>query len=151
MKRLVAVLALLAAALSGGVDRSQAVFVASSASPTTFSAAAVFNAVAVTLTDPGTPLAGTVALSATASSDRALVSVRFQSSPAGAGTWTDRCTDTVAPYTCGWDTTAVADGLYDLRAIALDASGYSQTSVVGAAAGSTTPPPRRRSPIPARR
>ena len=130
MTRLAVVLVLLVAALSGGVGRSQAVFVASSANPTTFSAAAVFNAVAVTLSDPGTPLRGTVALDATATSDRAIVSVRFQSAPAGSGTWTDRCTDTSAAYTCDWDTKALADGYYDLRAIALDASGYSQTSTV---------------------
>jgi hypothetical protein len=86
MKRLAIVLAVLAAALSGGVDRSHAVFVASSENPTSFAAAGVFNAVAVSLGDPGTSIAGTAALAATASSDRALVSVRFQSSPAPA--WT---------------------------------------------------------------
>ena len=91
---------------------------------------AVFNAVSVSLADPGTPLAGSVALSATATSDRPIVSVRFQSSPAGAGTWTDRCTDTEAPYTCDWDTTAVSSGHYDLRAVGLDGSGYTQTSTV---------------------
>ncbi|MGH2968344.1 MAG: Ig-like domain-containing protein [Solirubrobacteraceae bacterium] len=141
MKRLAVVLALLAAALSGGAGRSQAVFVASSANAgNSFATAALFNAVSVTLADPGTPLRGTVALSATATSDRPIVSVRFQSAPAGSGSWTDRCTDTVAPYSCSWDTTALADGLNDLRAIALDASSYSQTATVIDRRVDNTPP-----------
>jgi hypothetical protein len=140
MKRLAVVIALLAAALTGGVGRSQAAFVATSANPDTFATAAVFNAVSVTLTDPGTPLRATTGLSATATSDRPIVGVRFQTAPAGSGTWTDRCTDDIAPYACDWDTTGVADGSYDVRAIALDASGYSQNSTVGARRVDNTAP-----------
>ena len=40
------------------------------------------------------------------------------------------CVDTVAPYTCDFDSTSVADGLRDIRAVALDAAGYSRTSTV---------------------
>ena len=40
------------------------------------------------------------------------------------------CVDTVAPYTCAFDTTTVADGLRDLRAVALDSAGYSRTSAL---------------------
>jgi hypothetical protein len=132
MKRLAALAVLLAAAaFSGGVGRSQATFVASSNQANqTFGASAVFNGVTVSLADPGTPLRATVPLSATASSDRPLVSVTLQRSPAGAGSWTTICTRATAPYTCSFDTTAVTDGLYDLRATALDASGYSRTSGV---------------------
>jgi hypothetical protein len=120
---------LVLAVLSGGVHRSQAAFVAASSSPAnTITTAPVFNSVAVTMSNPGTNLRGSATLGAIATSDRAIVSVRFQSAPAGTGTWTDRCTATSAPYACDWDTTGVADGLYDLRAIALDSSGYSQTS-----------------------
>ena len=77
VKRAALLLALLAAAaLSGGVGRSQATFVASSdQAGTTFAASAVFNAVTASLSDPGTPLRSSVPLSATATSDRALVSV----------------------------------------------------------------------------
>jgi chitinase len=126
-----ALAALLVAAVPAGITTSGATFVASTANPAaSFSTAADFNTVAVSLSDPGTPLRGTVSLSATATSDRGLSSVRFQTSPAGAGTWTDVCTDTVAPYTCSFDTTTVADGVRDIRAVALDSAGYSRTASV---------------------
>jgi chitinase len=142
MKRLL-LLALLvaAAAFSGGVGRSQATFVADSRqAATTFAASAAFNGVAVSLSDPGTPLRGSVPLSATASSDRPLVSVTYQRSPAGAGTWTTICAPAAAPYPCSWDSTGVADGLYDLRAVALDGSGYSRTDAVAARRVDNTAP-----------
>ena len=130
-RRLSAALGLLlvAVALAQGALPSGADFVATSTNPVNaFATAPVFNTVTASLSDPGTPLRGGVALAATAASDHPLVSVRIQRSPAGAGTWTDECTDTAAPYTCSWDTTSVADGLYDLRATALDDHGYSQSS-----------------------
>jgi hypothetical protein len=132
MKRLLIFAVLLAAAaFSGGVGRSQATFVASSNHANqTFGASPAFNGVAVSLANPGTPLRSSVALSATAGSDRALVSVTFQRSPAGAGTWTTICAPAAAPYTCSWNTAGVSDGLYDLRAVAADSSGYSRTDTV---------------------
>ncbi len=131
MKRLAVLLVMLAVAVSGGVGRSQAIFVASSTNANqTFTTAAVFNAVTVSLDDPGTPLRGTVQLSATASSDGPIANVRFESAPAGTSTWTERCTATEAPFNCAWDTTAVSDGSYDLRAVALDAAGYSKIAAV---------------------
>jgi Bacterial Ig domain len=131
MKRLAILVVLLAVALSGGVGRSQAVFVASSAHPSQgFATAPVFNTVAVTLTNPGSPLRSTVTLSATATSpDRTIALVLFQSKRAG-GAWTDVCTDTEAPYSCAWDTVAAGDGSYDLRAVARDSNGYEQDSTV---------------------
>ena len=129
MKRALLALVALAALIPFGIGASSATFVAASSNPNaTFSTAADFNTVAVTLTDPGTPLRGTVALTATAASDRGLASVTFQSSPAGANTWTNLCVDTVAPYTCDFDTLSVADGLRDIRAVALDTAGYSRES-----------------------
>ena len=111
---------------------SRASFVASSTNAAgTFTAAADFNTVAVALNDPGTPRKGTVALSATASSDRGIAQVAFQHAPAGGATWTDACVDTVAPYTCDWST-AGHDGLRDLRAVARDAAGYERASLVAA-------------------
>ena len=47
-----------------------------------------FNTVAVVLTDPGTPLRGSVPVTATAASDRGITSVVFSTAPAGTGTWT---------------------------------------------------------------
>lgn len=84
-----------------------------------------------TALDAPPPLvAGTVALTATASDDTGVASVQFQRSPAGAGTWTTVCTDATAPYTCSWSTTASADGQYDLRTVATDTGGASGTSAV---------------------
>ena len=85
----------------------------------------------VTLADPGSPLRATVALNATAAdAGSGVASVRFQRSPAGTGTWTDVCSDDVSPFSCGFDTTQAPDGLYDLRAIALDTTGNSGTSAI---------------------
>jgi hypothetical protein len=49
-----------------------------------------------------------------------VASAVFQRSPAGTGTWTTIATDMSSPYSITWDTTAVADGLYDLRVVTTD-------------------------------
>jgi hypothetical protein len=77
----------------------------------------------VSVEDPGAYLGGVVTVAATASSTAGVTSVRIQRAPAGTTTWTDLCTDTSAPYSCSWDTLAVTDGLYDLRAVLLDGNG----------------------------
>jgi Bacterial Ig domain len=104
------------------------------ANSTVYSGAIVDNAgPAATMTDPGQYLRGTsVTLGATADdgAGSGVASVKIQRSPAGAGTWTDVCTDTSAPYSCSFDTTAVSDGLYDFRAIATDNVPLSTTSSV---------------------
>ena len=124
-------LASLAVLLPVGLGESQAAFVAQSTNPNqTFAAAATFNTVAVSLTNPGTPLQGNVTLTAAASSSRGISTVVFQTSPAGTGTWTTACSATTTPYSCTWDTTSVADGLRDVRAVATDAAGYSKTDTV---------------------
>lgn len=84
-----------------------------------------------TLANPGSPLRGSVTVSATASdAGSGIASVRVQSAPAGGSTWTDRCTATTSPYSCTLVTTALADGLYDLRAVATDVAGNTLTSSV---------------------
>ena len=132
MKRMSLIWLGLAVIAVSGVGSSGADFTGGSQSPgNTFTAAADFNTVAVSITDPGTPLRGTVALQATASSERGIERVVFQSSPAGAGTWTDICNDTSAPYdNCNWNTAVVADGLRDVRALAVDQAGYQRASLV---------------------
>jgi hypothetical protein len=81
------------------------------------------------ITDPGTPLRGSVSVSASGTDGGSgVANVKVQRSPAGAGTWTDICTDTTSPYSCSWDTTGVTDGLYDLRAITTDNAGNSTNS-----------------------
>jgi hypothetical protein len=86
---------------------------------------------AVSVTDPGSPLSGVLNVAAAADdADSGVAQVTVQRRLAGASAWTDLCSDTSAPYSCRWDTTTVADGLYDLRAVAADAAGNTTTSSV---------------------
>ena len=124
-------LVLMAILLPISFGKSEAAYVANSNNPgSVFSSASSFNTVAVTLTNPGTPLRGTVILNAVATSDRGMGTVVFQTSPAGANTWTTACSDSSSPFSCSLDTTGLADGLYDIRAVATDNAGYTQTSTV---------------------
>ena len=81
----------------------------------------------VTLADPGSPLSGTVALSATAGASATRVD--FEASRAGAASWSSIGSDTSAPWGASFDTTRLGDGLYDLRAVAYDSFGNSRASV----------------------
>ncbi len=83
---------------------------------------------AVAVEDPGAFLTGTVTVAATASSTAGVASVRIERAPAGTTSWTALCTDTTSPYSCAWDTTTVADGLYDLRAVMVDNQDRTTTS-----------------------
>jgi Bacterial Ig domain len=84
----------------------------------------------VSLEDPGAYLRGTVQLFANASSTSGVASVTIQRSPAGKGTWTEICRVTASPYGCSWNTTTVADGSYDLRAIMTTGTGSVVNSAV---------------------
>jgi chitinase len=126
-----AILGLLAvlAAATAGIGSSGADFTAHSSSPTTITAAADFNTVAVTLGNVGSPLNGNVPLSATASSSRGIANVKFQYAPTGTTDWVDICTDTTSSYACTWYTALGADGSFDVRALATDTAGYWRASV----------------------
>ena len=82
----------------------------------------------VTLTDPGTPLYGTVTLTADASDGGGIATVVFERSLAGANSWTTICTGSAS--TCAFNTTAVTVGSYDLRARATDNAGRTTTSAI---------------------
>ncbi|MCW2831759.1 MAG: fibronectin [Aeromicrobium sp.] len=84
----------------------------------------------ISVEDPGAYLTGTVTLTAIANASSGVTSVRIQRAPAGTTTWSDICTDTTAPFTCSWNTTTVADGSYDLRAVLLDGAARTTTSAV---------------------
>ncbi|MFL5946424.1 MAG: Ig-like domain-containing protein, partial [Gaiellaceae bacterium] len=95
----------------------------------------------ISLVDPGTPVNGTVALSATASDGATSVGqVTFEWSPAGASSWTTVSTDTTAPYTASWDTSGRSDGLYDLRATAIDRLSNTSADVIVNRRVDHTPP-----------
>ena len=102
----------------------------------------------VTLTDPGAVLSGTVSL--TASTGGGAVRVAFGVSPAGGGTWTEIASDTSAPFGTPLDTSTLADGLYDLRAIGYDSVGNPSAASVRANVrfDNTAPTPRLLRPRP---
>jgi chitinase len=84
----------------------------------------------VTISDPGSPLRGTITLSGTATdSVTGVAELRMQYAPAGTSSWTTGCTATTAPYSCSLSTAALADGLYDLRAQAVDVAGNVASSL----------------------
>lgn len=96
-------------------------------------AAADWVAPTVAVTDPGSPLRGTVALAATATDSGAGVrNVQVQVAPnAGDGaSYTTVCAPTAAPYSCSWATAGLADGAYKIRAIATDKADNAATSAV---------------------
>ena len=97
---------------------------------------------AVSLTDPGASLSGTVTLNATASDTggSGVASVSFQRSPAGADTWTQIFLDTASAWSASWDTGTVVDGSYDLRAVATDNAGNTHTSTIVASRSVNNPP-----------
>ena len=82
----------------------------------------------VSMENPGAVLTGTVTLAASASSTAGVASVRIDRAPSGTTTWTTVCTDQTAPYSCTWNTTTVADGSYDFRAVLVDGRGVTTTS-----------------------
>ncbi len=111
--------------------RAVATDVAGSSTTSTVGNRVIDNVVTtVVMNDPGPVLAGTVTLSSSASSTAGVGSVRIQGTPAGTESWGDVCTDTTSPYACSYNTTWVADGLYDLRAIVTDGTGRTTTSAV---------------------
>jgi len=78
----------------------------------------------VSMTSPtaGSPVSDTVTVSASASDDVGIQSVRFQVDG------TSIATDTTSPYSTSWDTTTIANGSHSLDAVATDTSGNTTTS-----------------------
>lgn len=123
----VAVLAVAAIAVTGF---SSASFIASSFGSASVSSAADWTPPTVSMQSPGSSVRGTaVALSASASdAESGIESVAIQYQAVEGAGWTTVCNDTTAPYGCSWGTTSVADGAYDLRAVATDKAGYTTIS-----------------------
>lgn len=83
----------------------------------------VANRAAVTLTAPASVVRGSVNLGADVREIGALPhTVRIERAAAG-GSFTTLCGNLSSPYACSWDTTAVAAGPHQLRAVVLDAAG----------------------------
>ncbi len=102
----------------------------------------------VSLADPGTPVAGILSLTASASdAGSGLAQVAFERwAPGG---WQTIATDSVAPYAADFDTTSVADGAYDFRAVATDAAGNQAVSPVVAGVVVDNSPPQTTDDAPA--
>jgi hypothetical protein len=134
----------LAGLLVAGVSFSSAAFTATGTNPGNgFGASNAFN-LTVSLADPGAYLRGGVTLQANVGDGEdgsSITSVTIQQSSSGLDIWTDVCSDSTSPYSCSLDTTALTDGLYDLRAVVLNNVGGSATSTVlgGRRVDNTTP------------
>lgn len=124
--------ALLAVSSLNGLRFSTAAFTSQSKNTvSTAGAAADWTPPTVSVVAPSGSLKGNATISVTAADgETGVQSVVLQMQPAGAAAWTTLCTVTAAPYSCTWQTTAVADGAYDLRATATDNAGYSTTSAL---------------------
>ncbi|MDX6555690.1 MAG: hypothetical protein QOD86_1885 [Miltoncostaeaceae bacterium] len=128
----------IAAALSGlallqvaaATMGSGATFTSSSRNATNLVRSGDWTAPQVSLANPGSPLRGAVPITATAADAiGSVASVRIQRRSAG-GAWSDVCAPAASPYACSWNTTGLADGSYDLRAVATDDSGNIGTSAI---------------------
>ena len=94
---------------------------------------------AVSITSPtGGTVSGTIAVQVSASDNLGVTAVTFSVDGVLLGT------DTAAPYSFSWDTTAVANGAHTLTAIATDAAGNSASNSVVVTVNNpipdTTPP-----------
>jgi hypothetical protein len=91
----------------------------------------------VSLTAPSASatLVGTVAVSADADDDTAVVGVQFRANGSNIG-----AEDTSAPYSISWNSASLADGAYTITAVARDAAGNSTTSAGVAVTVSNTGP-----------
>ena len=97
----------------------------------------------VKLTNAAGTVSGTVALAATATDNVGVVSVKFFAGTALVGTATK------APFTFQWDTTKVANGVYQLTAEAPDAAGNTTSSApVAVTVSNTAAPPAPPAPPP---
>lgn len=129
-RTLIALLALLVALVALDMPAfSTAAFTSKTTNTGTVSAAADWTPPTVSVVNPGSPIKGTVTITANASdAETGIKSVTLQYLASSGGSWTELCTDTTAPYSCFWNTSNVSDGGYTLRAIATDNSGYTTTS-----------------------
>lgn len=126
-------LALLLALGASASGLSNATFGASSANRgTEIASAPDWVPPSVSLLDPGAAIRGTVTLAANASDPygSGVASVRIERAAAGSGNWTPICNDASAPYSCAFDTTALSNDYYDLRAVATDNAGYTAADAI---------------------
>lgn len=90
---------------------------------------------AVAMTSPTTgPVSGTVTVSASASDNYGVLGVQFKVDGVNLG-----AEDTVAPYTTTYDTHLLTNGAHTFSAVARDAAGNTQTSLVNVTVANSLP------------
>lgn len=95
-----------------------------------------FPTVSVTAPAPGSSVAGSISLAATAGDNVGVVGVQFKVDGAGIPP-----EDTTSPYSVLWDSSTVANGSHTLTAVARDAAGNTTTSAgVPVTVANTAPP-----------
>jgi chitinase len=115
--------------------RSTATDVAGNTTTTSSQTRSVDNNPWVTVTAPsaGTsyPQGSTITVTADGYSSNGITQMQLQYDPAGAASWTTICTDTLAPYTCNWNTStapAVPAGATSIRSVMTRTGGATVTS-----------------------
>lgn len=97
---------------------------------------AVAPTVALTAPTDGATLSGTTAVTADATDNVGVTSVQFFAGTTAIGT------ANAAPFTINWDTTTIANGTYQITAVASDAAGNTTTSgAINVTVSNTAPPP----------
>ncbi|WP_068122386.1 Ig-like domain-containing protein, partial [Nocardioides massiliensis] len=126
-RRLLVVLALVLSVTAVTAYFSGATYVSGTQSQVTINAAPDLTPPTVSLSVPAT-VSGTATIAVTAADVSGVVTRVVVQRQRDGGAWTDVCVRTAAPWGCSWDTTTVADGDAQLRAIATDSALLSTTS-----------------------
>ncbi|MFS3127836.1 Ig-like domain-containing protein [Nocardioides sp. Bht2] len=91
----------------------------------------VANKLYIELASPGDVVRGSVPLTATVQNVGSLShTVRIEYTPSGTTAWKSICTNLSSPYTCAWNTTGVAAGDYDLRAVLVTGSTSTYSALI---------------------
>lgn len=118
--------------LGATAGTSAAAFTSVTSTPAnSWAASPDWNPPTVTLADPGASVKDTVAISATAQdAESGIRSIDVEYLRDGATTWTALCSAATATVTCQWNTKAVPDGGYSLRARATDNAGLASVTAL---------------------
>lgn len=84
--------------------------------------------VGITSPAAGATVDGTIQVAVAATSPYAVSQVRVEARALPSGSFATVCTDGSAPYSCGWDTSTLGNGGYELRAVMVQGNGVEQQS-----------------------
>lgn len=120
--------------LGATAGTSAAAFTSVTSTPAnSWAASPDWNPPTVSLADPGSSVKDTVAISATAQdAESGIRSIDVEYLRDGTTTWSTMCSAATAAVTCQWNTKAVPDGGYSLRARATDNAGLTSITALRA-------------------